>query len=273
MGKQDLARQAPWTSEDSPEGARPAATLILLRDLADRSQAAQLLMVQRATTMSFAAGATVFPGGAVDDADRALAEHIAHGLAPQDAAARIAAIRETIEEAGIAVGLTHAITPGDVADMRAALHAGSPLAELLDRRGYGVDLQALVPFARWCPQTGKIAAGRHFDTRFYVARAPGDDHIATPDTTENIRLRWASAIEILADCDAGRERVIFPTRRNLERLARGACFDEVVAIARAHAIEMVTPWFEVRDGEMHLCIPDHLGYPVTSQLRATIQRS
>jgi hypothetical protein len=36
---------------------------------------------------------------------------------------------------------------------------------------------------------------------------------------------------------------------------------------------MVTPWMEIREGEMHLCIPDHLGYPVTSQARATLRRS
>lgn len=229
-------------------------------------------MVQRAATMRFAANALVFPGGALDDADRVLADNIAHGLAPQDAASRIAAIRESIEEAGIAVGLAEAITPGEVAEMRAALHAGATLAALLDQYGLGLDLGALVPFARWCPQPRDKAVPRLFDTRFYVARAPGDDHVASADTTENVRLRWASAAEILADCSAGREEAIFPTRRNLERLAQVARFDEVVAFARAHPFEMVTPWSEERDGEQHLCIPDHLGYPVTSEAFATLNR-
>jgi hypothetical protein len=156
--------------------------------------------------------------------------------------------------------------------MRGALHAGATLAELLDQSGLGIDLHALVPFARWCPQPRDASVPRLFDTRFYLARAPDNDHVATADTTENVRLRWASAAEILADCDAGIEQVIFPTRRNLERLAQAARFEDVVAHVRAHPIEMVTPWVEERDGQPHFCIPDHLGYPVTSQLYATIRR-
>lgn len=267
-----MPRPAPWTSEESPNGARPAATLILLRDQEDGSGPAQLLMLQRAATMRFAANALVFPGGALDEADRVLADRIAHGLAPEDAASRIAAIRESIEEAGIAVGLTDTITPDEVAGMRAALHAGTTLGELLDQHGFGLDLDALQPFARWCPQPRDKAIPRLFDTRFYVARAPGDDHVASADTTENVRLRWASAVEILADCDAGREEAIFPTRRNLERLAQAARFEDVLAFARAHPFEMVTPWSEERDGEWHLCIPDHLGYPVTSESFAKLKR-
>ena len=272
MGEYDLPRPAPWTSEEPPVGARPAATLMLLRDRPDGAGPAQVLMLQRAATMRFAANAIVFPGGAVDDADRMLADRMAHGLAPQDAAARIAAIRESIEEAGIAVGLTATITPGEVAEMRIALHAGATLAEILDGCTFGLDLGVLEPFARWCPQPRDKAVPRLFDTRFYVARAPGDDHVASADTTENVRLRWASAAEILADCHAGREHSIFPTRRNLERLALTSRFDDAVAFARAHPVEMVTPWVEERDGVPHLCIPDHLGYPVTSEEYAKLQR-
>ncbi|HEX7853571.1 MAG TPA: NUDIX domain-containing protein [Sphingobium sp.] len=272
MGVQTDGPPEPWTSEDTPPGATPAATLIVLRDSADGSPP-EALMVQRAATMNFAAGAIVFPGGRVDEADRLLASQLAHALAPEDATARIAAIRETIEEAGIAVGLS-TLPPDDViAAMRAALHEGVALGEVLDRHGLALDFGALMPFARWCPGRAERAAiSRIFDTRFYVARAPVGAHLATADTTENVRLRWASAVEVIADCDAGREVAIFPTRRNLERLALGSSFDAVIAHARAHPLEMVTPWTEERDGEVHLCIPGHLGYPVTSQSKATIRR-
>ena len=56
-------------------------------------------MIERTGPMAFAAGALVFPGGRIDKDDRSSAEGIA---AFPDAAARIAAIRETIEETGIA---------------------------------------------------------------------------------------------------------------------------------------------------------------------------
>ena len=74
------------------------------------------------------------------------------GLAKADivAAARIAALRETIEETGLAVGwptLEEAAIPA----VRAALLAEQPLSAILAERGDQLELDALVPFARWCP--------------------------------------------------------------------------------------------------------------------------
>lgn len=269
--RNETERPSPWTSERSPEGARPAATLIVMAEPVGAHEAAHVLMVQRAANMRFAANAVVFPGGAVDEADMALARRLSGRLAVEDAAARIAAIRETIEEAGIAVGLTDMLPEREVATLRAALHAGESLAVLLDRRGLSVELDALVPFTRWCPQR-IVDRPRIFDTRFYVARAPDGAHLASVDETENVRLRWASARAMLADCAAGIEHAIFPTRRTLERLAQGRCVEEVMAFARGYAMEMITPWIEPRGGEPHLCIPEHLGYPVTSEPFAKAQR-
>jgi hypothetical protein len=45
-----------------------------------------------------------------------------------------------------------------------------------------------------------------------------------------------------------------------------------VADARAHPARPVTPWVERRDDGEHLCIPDDLGYPVTSEPVATALR-
>ena len=90
--------------EDAPP-AIPAATMVIFRH-APAGGAPQLLMVQRAKEMRFAGGAAVFPGGRVDEADRVLAQHL--GASDADAldelAARIAAVRETLEETGLAVG-------------------------------------------------------------------------------------------------------------------------------------------------------------------------
>jgi 8-oxo-dGTP pyrophosphatase MutT (NUDIX family) len=273
MGEQTAGPPKPWTSEETPEGARAAATLIILRESLDGTPP-QALMLQRSKEMRFAAGAVVFPGGGVDPADILLAERLPHGLALQDAAARIAAIRETVEEAGLAVAISPSPPQELLAAIRAALHVGEEMGALLERYGLAIDFDALTPFARWCPgRVERLGISRTFDTRFYVARAPDGAHLATVDTTENAYLRWASAAEMIADCEAGREVAIFPTRRNLERLALGGSHEAVVAHARAFPVEMVTPWMEIREGEMHLCIPDHLGYPVTSQARATLRRS
>ncbi|MFL6801753.1 MAG: NUDIX hydrolase, partial [Sphingomicrobium sp.] len=54
--------------------AIPAATLIVARDRAVGPP--ELLMVERAEGMAFAAGALVFPGGRIDEADRRLGEEL-----------------------------------------------------------------------------------------------------------------------------------------------------------------------------------------------------
>ena len=250
---------------DTPQPAIPAATLVLIRDRADGPP--DLLMVERAKSMTFAAGALVFPGGRIDPGDHALAAAL--GLDPEDGSARIAAIRETIEEAGVPVGINPAPGGATLAAIRAGLHAGEALGPLLDARGLALDLDALCYFARWLPAH---AHRRIFDTRFYLARWPEGAADPVVDDTENVRLLWASAHQVLADCDEGRASVIFPTRRNLERLAQFADYAHAVADALAHPPRTITPWSEERNGARHLCIPDDLGYPVTSEKLTSAMR-
>jgi 8-oxo-dGTP pyrophosphatase MutT (NUDIX family) len=254
---------------EEKDAGRPAATVVIVRDRPDG--APELLMMERASTMAFAAGALVFPGGALDADDHMLAARIGGALNPDEAAARIAAIRETIEEAGLGIGLTGPVDAAVVLRLRDGLHDGKPLGELLDRHGLGLALDALTPFARWHPAPFERAA-RVFDTRFYLACAP-QAQVASVDTTENVRLFWSSAADTLARCDAGEGRIIFPTRRNLERLALFSSHADLVAHAGAFPVEKVRPWREERDGEAHLCIPAHLGYPVTSEPLRQVRRA
>lgn len=254
-------------SDDFPE-AIPAATLVIFRD-ADGPP--ELLMVERARAMAFAGGALVFPGGRIDPGDAALASVLG---APDDdiddLAARIAAVRETIEEAGLPVGLNALPSPAALAAIRTGLHAGDPLAALLHAHGLSLDLSRLVPFARWRPLHRLM---RIFDTRFYLARLPDGAPDPVVDATENTRVFWRSARGVLDDADSGAARIIFPTRRNLERLALFGSFADAVADAAAYPVRTITPWSEVRDGREHLCIPDDLGYPVTSQLLGATDRA
>ncbi len=236
----------------------PAATLVLFRDGPDGPEH---LFMQRAETMAFAGGAIVFPGGRVDPGDYALAAHFPD-RDPDDAAARIAAIRETIEEAGLAVGVQ-----GDADTLRQGLLEGATLAELIDPADLALD--ALTPFARWSP---KLHQTRNFDTRFYLARVEPDHVEASVDETENTHLFWARPTDVLAQAERGEVTVIFPTARNLERLALLPDFDSAVAHAASHPLDPITPFFEERGGERHICIPEGLGYPVTSQAMTSTTR-
>ncbi len=231
--------------------AIPAATVIVMREMAGGPP--ELLMVERSRAMAFAGGALVFPGGRIDPGDHLLTDR------HDDAAARVAAIRETIEEAGLALGLR--CDPGTLATIRAALHAGEPFAQLLTEAGLALDLDALVPFARWLPYG---LPHRVFDTRFYLARAP-EGAAPQVDGSENVRLCWITAQGALDLADRGEAMVIYPTRRNLERLALFDGFDSAMAHARRFPIEPITPFVESRGGVDWLCIPEGLGYPVTAE--------
>lgn len=230
----------------------PAASLIVLRDT---TAGPEVLMVERASTLAFAAGALVFPGGRIDPADHALANRLSGER--DDLVARIAAIRETIEEAGIAIGIDRSL-----AVHREALLAGEPADTLLPPDAFVLD--ALVPFARWLPLG---LSHRIFDTRFYLAAAP-DGAKASADQGENVRAFWARPADVLA----GEARIIFPTRRNLERLARHHSVAGAMADAAARPLRTITPWVEDRGGAAHLCIPADLGYPVTAEPMAQAQR-
>lgn len=249
----------------------PAATLVLIREA--EGLAPELLMIERAEGMAFAAGALVFPGGRIDPGDHAIAGQPAllgrssHSDI-EDAAARVAAIRETIEEVGIAIGLDPLPDAPAIAQLRAALAEGADFAALLASSGYRLDLDRLTPFARWCPNMRET---RNFDTRFYLAAAP-DTATAEADGGESVRSLWISAASALADADSGHHHIIFPTRRNLERLATCASLEEAIAHAARHPIEPITPWIEQRDGEPWLCIPEGRGYSVTREPLSTARR-
>jgi 8-oxo-dGTP pyrophosphatase MutT (NUDIX family) len=243
--------------------AIPAATLVLMREAA--AGPPELLVTERTGLMAFAAGALVFPGGRIDADDHATAA----GFALPDAAARVAAIRETIEETGLAVGLSPAPDAAAVAALREGIIDERPFAALLAAQELALDLDALTPFARWCPNFRET---RRFDTLFFLADAPSDAPAPVVSEYEAVRAFWASAADILAEVEAGEAHVIFPTRRNLERLARFASIAEARADAALHPVARITPWVEERDGAPHVCIPDDIGYPVTSEPLETARR-
>jgi 8-oxo-dGTP pyrophosphatase MutT (NUDIX family) len=249
----------------------PAATVVILRQTA--GGAPELLMIERAADMRFAGGALVFPGGRIDPGDHAIAASPALliGDIPSDAddaAARVGAIRETIEEVGIAIGLHPLPEASTTAQIRLALAEGADFGALLESSGHRLDLGQLAPFARWCPDLN----ARNFDTRFYLAAAP-EAGIAEADGSESVRSLWISAASALADADEGHHRIIFPTRRNLERLATFASIDEAIADGARYGSPKITPRIEERDGEQWLFIPDDCGYPVIQELLEIAMRA
>ena len=235
----------------------PAATLIVVRER--DGEPPELLMVERAAGMAFAAGAWVFPGGRIDEADQRLARDLGES---RDGAARIAAIRETLEETAIPAGLASPPRPEHCLEIQSALAAGPDLGDVVEQAGLQLDLDGLTPFARWVP---RFHAKRRFDTLFFVARAPKGDWSPSVIEGECTGACWATAAEMLERDVAGQVQLIFPTRRTLERLAQHSTFDEILADARSHPIEPISPWVEEKDGDRFITIPEGIGFPVTSE--------
>lgn len=241
----------------------PAATLVVWTD---RPNGPEILVVERSARMAFAAGAIVFPGGRVDPLDRTIAA--AYGR--PDEAAKVTAIRETIEETGVAAAVLGLASEHIGLELQQALHEGANFAELLSHRGLQLDLDSLTALARWMPA---FKQPRKFDTLFYLVSAPPGDWHPHPQEGECVSAEWASPSALLDRIDRGEASAIFPTKRNLERLAQHGSLESALSDARTHSIETIIPWVEDIDGAPHVRIPEGRGYPVISEPLATAFRA
>jgi 8-oxo-dGTP pyrophosphatase MutT (NUDIX family) len=234
----------------------PAATLVVMRPGPGPSP--EILVVERAAGMAFAGGAIVFPGGRIDADDRALADRLGR---PGDAA-KITAIRETIEESAVAAGLAGPIDAALGPRLQSDLLTGTAFDQLLSDHRLSLDLDALTPFARWMPAFNQP---RRFDTLFFLAPALPGDWQPLPQPGECQAAEWATPAALLDRIAAGTATAIFPTKRNLERIALHAGIDQAVADARRHSLDTIVPWIEQRGGMDCVCIPEDRGYPLTAE--------
>ena len=244
----------------------PAATVVIFRKN-PAGGPPELLMVQRAKEMRFAGGAVVFPGGRIDPEDREIAARLAPDADPLVAAAKVGGIRETLEETGLAIALRRPVSGNEAADARAHLLEQGTLPPVLEKFGWQLDIDKLFPWAHWCPPVDGA-----FDTRFFLADlGTGAVDIAV-DATENTRLFWSSAQEALRLAADGEITLIFPTKRNVERLALADSFVAACALAASFPLDVLSARKEVRDGEDWLVVPDGYGYPVLGEPMRIVKR-
>jgi 8-oxo-dGTP pyrophosphatase MutT (NUDIX family) len=252
-------------TERAGDIAAPAASVLLLRET-DRLE---VLMIERHAASAFAGGALVFPGGRVDpgDADPEWAAH-AVGAPADETPARIAAIREAFEEAGVLLARDRAGRPVGREATR-ALRPWRARIEADDRRflelmrGAGLvgALDLLTPFAHWI---GPKGLHRRFDTRFFAARLP-EGQTAEADGDEATRALWTCPSAALAARAAGTAKIIFPTARILDLVAVNRTVEEAIQRARERPQPPIEPRIETIDGTPFLTIPEGLGYPITRE--------
>jgi 8-oxo-dGTP pyrophosphatase MutT (NUDIX family) len=244
-----------------------AATVLLLRDVAG---ALEVFMVVRHHEIDFAAGAMVFPGGKVDESDRP--PHVgdvvsgASDLTDEDVAVRIAAIREAFEESGVLLarrsGATDVVSAAEALELgsryRVALASGEiSLSEVARREGLVLSCELLVPFAHWITPVGMP---KRFDTHFFLAVAP-NEQLAMHDGSESVDSTWTAPNAALTESDAGRLTIIFPTRMNLQKLARSRTVADALETAGRSRVVTVMPEVDLESGVLR--IPADAGYDVT----------
>ena len=193
-----------------PLNITEAATMILTREQAGR---VQIYLLKRSAKSGFMAGNFVFPGGTLDAEDRDVNLFQAHSDLDLDAIASrfggnltaakaltycVAAIRETLEEAGVFLARNEE-NSGQKLEAACKVRLATNLtkdwfAKLVAGTGWRLTLTALSRWSHWItPELMKC----RFDTRFFIADMPADQH-CRPDSRETVQGVWIGAEEGLA---------------------------------------------------------------------------
>jgi 8-oxo-dGTP pyrophosphatase MutT (NUDIX family) len=263
-------------ADPPPIEVRDASTVMIVRDV----PAMEVFMLRRNLNSDFVGGAYVFPGGAVDDADRhtdlerfctgrsdeAASEQL--GIASGGLAYWVAAIRECFEEAGVLLavpeGEDDVISFADDAinerflEHRRAVYAGERrLVEVCEEEGLRLDVDRIHNFSHWITPVGPP---RRYDTRFFVAAAP-PDQVPLHDDHETIANLWVEPHDALERHRAGELDMIFPTIKNLEAIGRFSRSGDLLAHAQSiSTVPAIQPRIVRDGGGTRILLPDDPGY-------------
>ncbi|UTW46151.1 NUDIX hydrolase [bacterium SCSIO 12696] len=203
----------------TPVPAKPAASVIFLRD---SMEGVELLVARRNPQLRMAGNFWVFPGGALEKADwdQAQAVNPDDELLPY----RIAAVRETMEEVGLAI-----------------------------------EAASLQYIAHWVAPDNMAV---RFDTRFFVVQTPADQK-AKVDGSELVELRWLSPEEFVTKGKQGDYLMMLPTLANALRLVGFATVTELLAEFAVQTIEPIKPELSFGNGKAVAKVPAELGLGLT----------
>ncbi|MCC6473546.1 MAG: MBL fold metallo-hydrolase [Burkholderiales bacterium] len=253
------------------EGIRAAATVVVARD---GERGMEVLLMHRTRQMDFAGGMHVFPGGALDPADAALAP-ACDGLDDAQACRRldlpagglahwVCAIRECFEEAGLLyayagaglVRLDAPVASDDAPELRRALLRGdTSFSCVVASLGLRLAADRLEYLARWITQAGRA---RRYDTRFFLAVLP-EHQQPMHDAIETVAHQWITPRAALERHARGSMGLLFPTVKTLELLAKFSRTAEAIEYARTpRPMPAMTPRPATgRDGPKLLMPGDH----------------
>ncbi|MCZ6531924.1 MAG: NUDIX hydrolase [SAR324 cluster bacterium] len=264
-----------------PVVPRDASTVVLMRDSQSQGGAPEVLLVRRHAGANFAAGAHVFPGGALEEIDfQRQSQELSPRLSAQAAQAVIcdapsaenalglfvSAIRETFEEVGILLARTENGTPW-CADSRSPeimlavresfFRGSQKFSSWMREQKLCLATEDLVYFAHWI--TPEIRP-RRFDTRFFLAEVAPDTEAWT-DGREVFDHVWASPRKAIALHEQGKLQLMTPTIRNLELLSSYPRAREAVSALRLASVPTILPKIQVcADGTQRVLHPGDEDY-------------
>lgn len=246
-----------------PQPTRDASTIVLLRDGAN---GIETYLLRRRSTLEFAPGVLVFPGGGVHDADRVMDRwsgpepaEWAEKFGCDEATARglvVAAVRETFEEAGILFASTDGGEPvfgamaGLVNERRSLDRGELDFSDFLRERDLVIRTDLIGAWAHWVTPTFET---RRYDTRFFVAAIPaGQETGDLPGEAD--RASWWALRDVWPKVDAGEVVMLPPTAVTCRELADLTAADLPAAVA-ARTFQRIQPELVVDGDELFLEYP------------------
>ncbi len=255
-----------------PVTPRDAATVMLLRPAPpgspDGAPASggdlQVYMLKRKSSMKFAPGAYVFPGGSVDprDADEDLAwagpdaAQWGQVFDAPDALARAlvcAAVRETFEECGVLLAGPGPVPPHERAELVAHRRT---LAQVLADSGLVLRSELLTAWARWITP---VPSPRRYDTAFFVARVP-DGQEADARTTEAVEASWWHPAEALDHWQRGDMQLLAPTFTALRDIDEHPDTASLLEAAAKRVVRPVIPMVRREGDQVVVVLPGDPGF-------------
>ena len=244
------------SGEATPAEPRDAATVVLLRDGVGEPE---VYLLRRQTSMAFAGGMWVFPGGGVDprDFDDELVDRgLWAGPSPAEWARRLdcdepmaralvcAAVRETFEESGVLLaGPTAEAVVADTTGeeweaQRVALETRElSLTTFLEDRSLVLRTDLLGAWSGWLTP---VFEPRRYRTWFFVARLP-EGQTARDVSTESSSVAWLPAGEAVRQVEEGEIFMLPPTWLTCLEVAQHGHPDDVLDEARGRTIDMFIP--------------------------------
>lgn len=238
--------------EASPAEPRNAATVVLLRD---GDAGPEVYLLRRQTSMAFAGGMCVFPGGGVDPRDFDASVAWA-GPAPDDWANRLgtdeslaralvcAAVRETFEESGVLLAGPSADTVvGDTtgedweADRHALESRTLSFTSFLADRGLVLRSDLLGAWSGWLTP---VFEPRRFRTWFFVARLPAGQ-VTRDVSSESSSVTWLPAMAAVDAVERQEMLMLPPTYLTCLDVGQHRSSTEVVGESAGRSVEMFTP--------------------------------